>query len=246
MLLLVALLAALVSPIDPPKDGTEVVQRMHARYAGKWYRTLSFVQTTSYPDGRRETWYEAAEIPGKLRIDVAPIDSGNVVLFRADSVYQFKQGVRAAAQPMIHPLMVLGFDVYAQGPDRTIEELRDLGFDLSRVREDSWQGRKAWVVGSVVADPLAREFWVDQERLVFVRLVQLAPRSEKQPGKRTVGEIQFNNYEPLGGGWIAPEVAFFNNGEKVMLERYEDVRADPALPAELFDPSAYRRPGWVK
>ena len=55
---------------------------MHDAYAGKWYKTLSFVQKTSYPDARVETWYEAAEIPGKLRIDVAPIDSMKTILFR--------------------------------------------------------------------------------------------------------------------------------------------------------------------
>ena len=30
-----------------PKSGTEVLQRMHDAYAGKWYRTLTFVQKTT-------------------------------------------------------------------------------------------------------------------------------------------------------------------------------------------------------
>ena len=81
---------------------------------------------------------------------------------------------------------------------------------------------------------------------MFVRMVQLAPRSEQAPGKRNVGEIHFNRYQPLGGGWIAAEVAFFNNGERVQMEEYGDIKADPALPAGLFDPGAWRRPGWVR
>jgi hypothetical protein len=245
LLLSFALLAARI-PIDPPADGEALIRQMHQRYDGKWYRTLTFVQKTSYPDGRTETWYEAAEVPGKLRIDVAPLDSMNTVLFRNDSVYQYQRGSRKVAEAMTHPLMVLGFDVYAQAPEETIRELRALGFDLGRLREDNWQGRKAWVVGSTASDTLAREFWVDQERLLFVRLVQLAPRRGAAPGKRDIAEIHFNRYEPLGEGWIAAEVAFFNNGEKVQLEQYRDIRADPALPAGLFEPDAWRAPGWVR
>jgi len=244
-LFLPLLLLAASAPADPPKDGVELIRQMHERYDGRWYRTVSFVQKTSYPDGRSETWYEAAEVPGKLRIDVAPVDSGNTIIFRNDSVYQFQHGRRSAAQAMTHPLMVLGFDVYAQPPEVTVRKLRELGFDLSRLRPDTWQGRKAWVVGNVEADTLAREFWVDQEQLLFVRMVQLAPRGAQAPGKRTVGEIHFNRYEKLGNGWIAAEVAVFNNGEKVQMEEYRDIKADPPLPAGLFAAESWSPPDWV-
>jgi hypothetical protein len=79
-----------------------------------------------------------------------------------------------------------------------------------------------------------------------VRLVQLAPRRGPTPGKRDVAEIHCNRYQPLGEGWLAAEVAFFNNGEKVQLEQYRDIRADPVLPAGLFEPGPWRAPGWVR
>ena len=43
---------------------------------------------------------------------------------------------------MIHPLMVLGFDVYAQPVSQSAAKLTSLGFDLGNVRQDTWQGRK--------------------------------------------------------------------------------------------------------
>ena len=229
----------------PPANGTEVLQRMYDAYVGKWYKTLTFVQKTSYPDARVETWYEAAEIPGKLRIDVAPLDSMKTILFRADSIYQYDQGKITMSREMIHPLMVLGFDVYAEPVATSAAKLTSLGFDLSTVREDTWLGRKSWVVGTIKPDSLSREFWVDQERLVFVRMIQSAPR-KGQPGKQNIGEIQFNKYEKLGGGWIAIEVAFYNNGERVQMEEYADVTADPVLEAGLFEPGEWKTPGWVK
>ena len=85
-------------PIDPPKDGVELIGQMRERYLGKWYRTLTFVQKTTLADGKVETWYEAAELPGKLRIDIAPLDGKNTLLFRNDSIYEFKGGKLAESQ----------------------------------------------------------------------------------------------------------------------------------------------------
>src|SRR5918996_5107297 len=131
------------TPTDPPKDGAEVVAMMRERYLGKWYRTLTFVQKTTLPDGKVETWYEAAELPGKLRIDIAPLDGRNTLLFRNDTLYEFKAGKLTETKPLIHPLMVLGFDVYAQPVDVTIRQLQTLGFDLARLHESNGRGGPA-------------------------------------------------------------------------------------------------------
>ena len=45
----------------------------------------------------------AASLPGKLRIDVAPLDGRNTLLFRSDSIYEFKAGKLVETNPMIHP-----------------------------------------------------------------------------------------------------------------------------------------------
>ncbi len=46
-----------------PRSGRELLERTHDRYEGRWFRTLTFVQTTELrrPDGSdtTETWYEA-------------------------------------------------------------------------------------------------------------------------------------------------------------------------------------------
>ena len=93
------IVCTLVLPVDSstssitpaPRNGEELLSLMRDRYAGKWYRTLTFTQKTTLPDGKIETWYEALELPGKLRIDIAPLDSGKTLLFRNDSLYVFDQ-----------------------------------------------------------------------------------------------------------------------------------------------------------
>lgn len=227
-------------PADPPKDGVEVISRMRERYLGKWYRTLTFVQKTTLPDGKVETWYEAAELPGKLRIDIAPLEGKNTILFRNDTIYEFEAGKLAESKPLIHPLMVLGFDVYAQPLEATLRQLRALGFDLAKVHESAWQGRPAWVVGASAGDSVTRQFWIDQERLYFVRMLE---PGKKNPADRV--ETQFNKYIAMGGGWLETEVRFLVNGETKMLEEYTEPRAGVKLHRAIFDPSRWVPPGWI-
>jgi hypothetical protein len=242
MLSLAALTAVPPSaaPSAPPKDGFELIGQMRRRYAGKWYRTLTFVQKTTLAEGKVETWYEAAELPGKLRIDIAPLEGKNTLLFRNDSIYEFKKGKPAESHPMIHPLMVLGFDVYAQPVEVTVRKLQALGFDLTRLHQSSWQGRPAYVVGAAPGDTITRQFWIDQERLYFVRMVE---PGKQNPSARV--ETQFNKYIPLGEGWLETEVRFLVDGETRMLEEYSDPKAGVALDPTIFDPSRWVPPGWI-
>jgi hypothetical protein len=214
---------------------------MRARYAGKWYRTLTFTQKTTLPDGKVETWYEALELPGKLRIDVAPLDSMKTILFRNDSVYAFEQGKLKDAKPLVHPLMVLGFDVYEAPVSEIAGKLRGLNFDLSKLHQTTWQGRPTYVVGAEPGDTVSPQFWIDVERLYFVR--SLEP-SKKTPG--VINDTRFGRYIPLAGGWVEMEVLFLANGQQRVKEEYSNAKANVKLDSSIFDPSAWRAPGWVK
>ena len=238
---LTALVAAglLFSGALPPQNGEDLIREMNHRYAGKWYQTLTFVQQTTQADGSAETWYEAARVPGFLRIDISPLDSGNAIIFRHDSIYVFRNRTVANARPMVHPLMVLGFDVYRDPPARTIEKLKGLPVDLTKLREDTWQGHPVYVVGADRGDTTSTQFWVDKEHLLFVRMLQVAQNG-------AFIETQFNKYQRLGQGWISPEVVFKRNGAVVTTESYSDIRADVDLPATLFDAETYAAPGWPK
>jgi hypothetical protein len=55
----------------------------------------------------------------------------------------------------------------------------------------------------------------------------------------TTSETRFNAYQPLGGGWIAPEVEFLIDGKRTFLEQYEEITLDPPLDPALFDPAQW-------
>jgi hypothetical protein len=224
-----------------PKNGEELIKQMRDRYEGKWYRTLTFTQKTTLPDGMVETWYEALELPGKLRIDIAPLDSMKTILFRNDSVYEFDQGKLKDSKALVHPLMVLGFDVYGAPTGETIGKLKGLNYDLSKLHQTTWQGRPTYVVGAQPGDTTSPQFWIDAERLYFVR--SLEP-SKKNPA--VINDTRFEKYIPLAGGWVETEVLFLSKGVQKVKEEYFNPKANVKLDPAIFNPQAWTAPWWVK
>jgi outer membrane lipoprotein-sorting protein len=221
------------------KTGEEVLAAMRAKYDGRWYKTLTFEQKTTHykPDGTTEveTWYEALTVPGKLRIDITPLEKGNGLIFADQKIYQFKDGKLAMSREFVHPLLVLGFDVYGQPAETTAERLRGLGIDLSVVHEEPWQGGTAIVVGAKQGDLKTPQFWIDKKKMVFVRLFQLVGKD-----KNVSQETQFNGYQKVkGGGWVSAEVKFYVDGKLATTEEYTNIKTDTALSPDLWNPEKW-------
>ena len=221
----------------------ELIAAMQKMHGKSWYKTATFVQETTnfQPDGtsKVETWYEAMSVPGNLRIDFTPTSAGNGILFTDGKIFIFKNGKVDTTRPFDHPLLILGFDVYRAPASEVTGKLQALKFDLSQFREDTWQGRPVYVVGAKAGDLHAPQFWIDQENLYFVRMLRPAGKDGMQ-----TQETQFNKYQKLGGGWIAPEVIFLVDGKVVTTEKYSEIRDDVKLDAKLFDPQFWTTVHW--
>ena len=224
-------------------DTNELIAAMQKQYGKSWYKTATFVQETTniQPDGtsKVETWYEAMSVPGTLRIDFTPTSEGNGILFTGGKIFVFKNGKVETERPFEHPLLILGFDIYRSPATEVIAKLQALKFELSQFREDTWQGRPVYVVGAKSGDLHSAQFWIDQKNLYFVRMLRPAGKDGAQ-----TQETQFNKYQKLGGGWIAPEVIFMVDGKVVTTEKYSDMRADVELDPKLFDPQFWTKVHW--
>ena len=216
----------------------QLLSAMHARYSGKWYRNLTFVQKSTYlrPDGstsRVETWYEAGAMPGRLRIDLGDLAKKNGVLYRNDSVYSVQEGRILSRQKGRNPLMILGFDVYAQPAAKTMTQLREEGFKVAVLRTDTLYGKRMYVVGAGPSDSTSNQFWIEADRLLFVRMIQTNPAN-----KRTQ-DVRFEKYVAHAGGWVAEEVRVLVGGRMVFHEEYSNVRVNVALDENLFIPEKW-------
>ncbi len=211
-------------------SGPTLLRAMREKYP-QWYRSVTFTQRTTLvaPSGGEihQTWYEAGELPGRLRID-SDLESKSGTLFARDSIYAFSQGKLVSAEPGLNELLVLGFDAYAESNAHVEAQLRSLGFDLAVFHEGIWQGRHVYVVGAQRGDTTSKQFWIDRDNLLFVRLLE--------HGRQGNVDIRFNKYEPAGAGWIATEVVQYVNGARRLLEEYSNVRTNVTLDGALFDP----------
>jgi hypothetical protein len=109
--------------------------------------------------------------------------------------------------------------------------LKDLHLDLASFHEDSLEGRPAYVVGAKQGDLQTMQFWIDKERLYFVRLIQPDPKDPTHPK-----DIRFEDYKRVeGGGWVAEHVAVMVDGKLVFEEKYSDVKVNPPLKEGFFD-----------
>ena len=220
-----------------PKNGKELVATMHKKYKNDWYKTLTFKQAAIFynHEGKiasEQTWYEAILMPGNLAIKFDSISSGNGMMFKNDSIFNFNEGKMLASRKLYHPLLILGFSIYTQNPEKTVNDITNLKIDLSKIKIKEWQGKDNYVVG----DENATHFYIEKERLLFTKFIQKGRNN-------SVNETQFNKYQPLQNGWISPEVLFFTNGIMTLKEVYTEIKT-PVLNEAIFDENQFLKAKW--
>ncbi|MEX0719651.1 MAG: hypothetical protein WD059_03210 [Balneolaceae bacterium] len=224
------------------KSGKDVVRAMHEKYEGRWYENITFEQETTFygPNEevqRTQIWYEAIKLPGRLAIKFDDLEGGDGILFKDGVQYGFADGEKIQETERIHDLLVLAFDVYGQSPDSTFRQLETAGYNLDEWYEDNWEGKAVYVVGTSEPSMTIPQFWIEKERLLFVRNITVGRQNSIQ-------EVQFNKYEQLGDGWIAPEVIFIANGQKGLLEEYTNIETPDSLSDDIFDPEKFLGESW--
>jgi len=223
----------------------DLVRAMHDRYAKTWYQTLTFTQksTTYNPDGtsKAETWYEALSMPAKLRIDIGPPAEGKGYLLVDGKVHIYRDNKLANTRDQQNMLLVLGFDVYAQPPDKTLGIAKAEGYDTQKFHEDTWKGEPSYVCGAEKGDLKSTQFWVEKKRLLFTRLFEPG-----QGDPKGVQEVRFEDYRPLLGGWVSARVEVYNGDKLVFSEDYTDIQGNPKLDPAVFDPEKFASTHWEK
>ncbi|MBL0171834.1 MAG: hypothetical protein IPP90_14145 [Gemmatimonadaceae bacterium] len=221
--------------------GETAIRSIHARWHGKTYKTLTFVQETQFGDGRKEIWYESLKAPGLLRIDIAPGDANaRLMLVRRDSMYQGRAGRNVVGRPFVHPLMVLFTDIAENDPATTIAKVVGLGIDLSRSRTDSYMGRPVTVIGAGVGDSISSQFWIENDRQLVVRLIE----KEARPGAG-IADTRVAQYARAGQGWVESEIVFYQGGRMAQRELYSEIKTDVPLDDTIFQPLLANVPAWI-
>lgn len=230
---LLPILAVLIfaSAINHPITGKEVLKKMHDKYAGKWYKTFSFDQTTEiYRNDslkRSETWYEHIEFPQNFRIDFGSADSGNAVIFKNDSSYVFRNSKKIRTSYYPNDLLFLLGGMYFYPLDETLSKMNAFGFDINKFHEDVWKGKSVYVVGANKNEDSTSQVWFDKENYNLVRMIKY--------GNKQKEEALLEDHVKLNGGYSETLVRFYINNKLVQVEKYHNLKADISIDSVIFD-----------
>lgn len=219
----------------PPATGRDIIKKMHDRYTGKWYHSFTFNQTTEFYQNdslrRTQTWWEAIRFPDRFRIDFGEADSGNAVIFRGDSAYNFRNGKLRSSRINKDDLTFLLGGLYFYTFDSACKKLTSLHYDLTRAHEDTWQGKPVYVVGAGKGEEKVNQLWIDQKNLYLVRMLTYEDNRKE--------EALFDGHRPFAGGWSETKCRFYFNDKLVQVETYHDCVPNQPLEDRLFDPVAF-------
>lgn len=219
------------SAIKPQTTGREVLKKMHERYAGKWYKTLFFNQTTEIYSNdslrRSETWYEHIQFPQNFRIDFGSPDSGNAVIFKNDSSYVFRNSKKVRTNYYPNDLLFLLGGMYFYPLEESISKMAAFGFDPDKFHEDVWKGKKVYVIGADKNEDSTNQAWFEKENYNLVRMIKFENKQKE--------EALLENHEKLNGGYSETLVHFYINSKLVQVEKYHNLKADIQVNPGIFD-----------
>lgn len=221
-------------------EASDLFREIHERYVGKRFTHVTFLQRTEPAEGEVKLWYEAIRPPGLVRVDEAPLDARNGLMYRRDSLYVFRNGettFSAGDQRWI--TMLTQVDIYALPVDSTLARLESLGVDLETMHESEWEGRPVVVVGAEAGDTISAQIWYDREHLYPHRVIQPPGASANRV------EFRMSRYQFLDGGWIENRIDILVGGRVVTTECYDQVRPHPGLPEDLYDPATFATRLWA-
>jgi hypothetical protein len=216
-----------------------VIREMHDRYAGKWYKTLTFQQTntfyTSAGKEQKSEWMQRLSVPGRLRIDFLPLSTKSGLLIQNNRVITFDNGRRVDSRRSIQPVLTMTGDVYAIPASITTRRLDSLGVDLDKFHEEKWQGRRVYVLGAGEGDLESNQVWIDADKLLLLRFIQ----RDKRGDRFVVTDTHVGDYRDVDGYPVPFEYTSYRDGKVFFKEQYENVKVNEPIPPELFDASRW-------
>jgi hypothetical protein len=237
LLLVLLSLTSFAQDINNAKD---VIVAMQTKYSGKWYTNLVFDQTAyTYKDGcvkNVETWHEYLSCPGKLHIRKGAIESGDGMIFRNDSLYEFQESVMTLSIKKYHDLLFWGFDVYFLDKEKVFNKAGEMNYDLNKMYETTWNGKAVYVIGADKGEEKYNQAWIDKEGLYLVRVI-------KKDGN-SIKDIEFNNYQKIAGNWVATEIIFKIDQKIYMKEVYYNISFPLVTDPKVFEVSNFIHASW--
>lgn len=204
----------------------ELFAAMKALNDNRWFQHYTFKQhTISFNTKGEKTdsalWLEAVSYPDLFRIDRDTI-KGNYTIYRNDSTYHVLSDTiySATSDPATHLLIKGG--LYFISLEEMLCKMEKYGYNLNSFRKDRYKDVDVYVIGDE-----GNQFWLHATKYNLLKRV-----STSKEGKVT--EVIYDDFKPLGNGYVEQRVTFYYDGKKRLDEFYKDITI-----REYIDPAFY-------
>ncbi|WP_422860569.1 hypothetical protein ACOKFD_06950 [Flagellimonas sp. S174] len=199
---------------------------MKTKNDSNWFRNFTFKQRTFFFDKKgvqtdSAIWYEAVSYPYLFRID-RNLAEKDYTIYRNDSTYQFKNNslIMATNRPAVH--LVFKGGLYFISLEEAMTKLDEYGFDTAVFRKDKFKEELVYVIGEE-----ANQFWLHQEDFYCVRRISTDSRGKKM-------DVIYDDFKPIGKGWVEQKVTFYYEGKKRLEEFYYDIKLKDTISPKTF------------
>jgi hypothetical protein len=216
------------------KTGEELLATMHKKYYQNYCKTVQFEQKTirykndiiTNHDVIVDTayWYEWISYPDKFRIDIGAKFSGNGVIFKNDSAYNYKKHKLVKTKSDKNDLLLLLGGMYFRKFDDVTTRLKNAGYDLSKIKSDTLNNISCYVIGAEGS----YQIWVDKNDLKVIGL------KSKLTGTEWL-EIRFDAFQKSCKGFNETKVTAKKNGNLEQVEEYQNIKTEILIPDSIFN-----------
>lgn len=209
------------------QSGSAIIKAMHQRYYKAPCKAYTFSQKNTHYKADTvsgsSVWYEAVEFPDKFRIDFGVKENGNYVIFRNDSVFNYKKGVLTKVRADSSTLLLLLGGMYYRDLDDVMRRMRAAGYHTNVVSKQLWNKSEVYVIGAKEKDLVSNQLWIDKKTLRLLRII------EKMNEQETM-DMRFEAHQDWCQGYVETRVSFRRNGILEQVEEYYDVKETSGFP----------------
>ncbi len=204
-------------------DSTAVnlIGRMHTRYYKGPCKAYIFSQKNTHFRNDsvvgNSVWHEAVEFPDKFRIHFGDKAKGNFVVYKNDSVFNYKAGKLMKERADSSSLLLLLGGMFYRELNEVMIRLKHAGYDVNVLSEQSWNGRPVYVIGAKQGDLTANQVWVDKKDLNVLRILE-------KLNEKDMMDMRFESHQRVCRGFVETRVSFRRNGRLEQVEEYYDIK----------------------
>jgi hypothetical protein len=150
-----------------------------------------------------------------------------------DSTCVISNGHLKSASPQGNDLIFLLGGMYFYPIDQTIAIIKKQGYDLTKLSEDTLDGKRVYIIGASNRNEQVNQLWVDKDDLYLVRMIKYT--------KNTKQDAIFENYIKIGRAATETKVVFSVNDKLRQVETYYNCKLAPDIDSLIFNPRHYKK-----